>query len=42
MQQFYHATEIANVAHAVSAWSALADKMKTIVSDKVNYRETQS
>ena len=36
VQQFYHATEIANVANA------LADKIKTIVSDKVNYRGTQS
>jgi len=44
VQQFYHAAEIGNVASAVStcaAWS-IADKTKTVVSDKVNCRGTQS
>jgi len=37
VQQFYHATEISNVANGVSACvdAAIADKSKTIVSDKV-------
>jgi len=43
VQQFYHATEIGNVTNAVSA---CADQpyqtIKTIISDKVNYRGTQS
>jgi len=38
VQQFYHATEVAQRLR----WSALADEIKTIVSDKVNYRGTQS
>jgi len=41
VQQFYHATEIGNVANAVNT-CAIADKTKTIVSDKVNYCGTQS
>ena len=36
VQQFYHATEIGR------PWSAIADKINAIVSDKVNYRRTQS
>jgi len=32
VQRFYHATDIGN----------LADEIKAIVSDKVNYREAQS
>jgi len=44
VQQFYHAAEVGNVADAVNAW---ADQPKqtnlmTIVSDRVNYRRTQS
>jgi len=45
VQQFYHATEVGNVANAVSAYaliSHIADKIKTIVSGKVNYRGTPS
>ena len=36
VQQFYHATEIANVATCGQRlrWSALAQKIKTIVADK--------
>jgi len=46
MQQFYHATEIGNVANAVSAradqpWSS-NEKIKTIVLEKVTYRGKQS
>jgi len=40
VQQFYHATEIGNVAKCGQRCSAIADK--TIVSNKVNYRGTQS
>jgi len=43
VQQFYHATEMGNVGSGVSLhWSTLEDKIKTIASDKVNYRGTQS
>jgi len=44
VQQFYHATEIGNVVNAVSACTPqpIADKIKTIVSVKVNYCGTQS
>jgi len=42
VQQFYHATEIGNVANAVSACADQPLQIKTIVSDKVNYRGTQS
>ena len=42
MQQFYHATEIGNVANAVSAFADKPKQIKTIVSDKMNYRGTQS
>jgi len=44
VQQFYYATEIASVACCGQhlRWSVLAGKIKTIVSDKVNYRGTQS
>jgi len=42
---FYHATEIGNAASQYGErlrWSVLADKIKGIVSEKVNYRGTQS
>jgi len=45
VQQFYHATEFGNVANTVSTCAdqaCIADKIKTIISDKVNYRGTQS
>jgi len=44
VQQFYHATETGkpNVANEVSTCAAKLDKTKTIISDKVNYRGTQS
>ena len=42
VQQFYHATEIGSRCGQRMHWSAIADKAKTIVSDKVNYRGTQS
>ena len=44
MQQFYHATEVGNVDNAANACAdqPLTDKIKTIVSDKVNHRGTQS
>ena len=43
VQQFYHATEIGNVDTAVSACTDQPLQIKkTIVSDKVNYRGTQS
>jgi len=46
VQQFCHATEIGNVANAVSAcagqpWPSV-DKIKTIVLEKVTYRGSQS
>jgi len=46
VQQFDHATEFGNVATSQYSqrqrWSATADRIKTIISDKVNYRGTQS
>jgi len=44
VQHFYHATEIGSQCGRGQhmRWSAIADKTKTIVSDKVNYRGTQS
>jgi len=51
VQQFYHATEIGNGIWATEIgsqygqrirWSDTADKINTIVLDKVNYRGTQS
>jgi len=42
VQQFYHATEIGSQYGQRIRSSAVADKTKTIVSDKVNYRGTQS
>jgi len=38
VQQFYHATEIGNAANV----DKTADKINTIVLDKINYRGTQS
>jgi len=42
VQQFYYATEFGNVANTQYGqrlrWSAIADQIKTIISDKVNYR----
>ena len=40
VQQFYHAAEIGKKGQCGQrmGWSAIADKIKTIVSDKVNYR----
>jgi len=44
VQQFYHDTEISNAVNAVSACaeSPVEDKIKAIVSDKVNYRGIES
>jgi len=49
VQQFYHATDIGNVANAINALrsalaliSHIADNIKTFVSVKVNYRRTHS
>jgi len=46
VHQFYHVTEIGNVPNVVSAcadqpWPS-ADRIKTIVPDKGNYRGTRS
>jgi len=44
VQQFYHATQIGIISQCGQRlrWSAFGDIMKSIVSDKVNYRGTQS
>ena len=42
VQQFNHATEIADVANALSACADQPQQTKTIVSDKEYYRGTQS
>jgi len=44
VQQFYHATEsgLRSQYSQRLSWSTVADKIKTIVSGKANYRGTQS